>query len=89
MAKKKQMARRVPRSATPRMYGDGKPAQATQPTPSARANDVTTPRTFGGAGRSTMALSQEYHYVPTDLRRLGILAVGIFAVLIVLGLVVR
>ncbi len=88
MAKKKVAARRVPRSATPRMFGDGKPAQAAQPTAAARANGVTS-RMAGSTGRAPVALSQEYRYVTGDLRRLGLLAVGIFAVLIVLGVVVR
>jgi len=95
MAKKKQ-TRRVPRSSTPRMYGNGKPAQAAQPVerrdqPTGAAPAVKSAGLWS-AGRtdsSPAALAKEYHYVFADLRRLGILAAATFAVLIALGLIVR
>ncbi|PKO23226.1 MAG: hypothetical protein CVU38_05210 [Chloroflexi bacterium HGW-Chloroflexi-1] len=102
MAKKKQ-SRRVPRSSTPRMYGNGKPSQAAAPAerkdqPVERkgqpggAAPVVKSAGLWSAGRtdsSPAALAKEYHYVFADLRRLGILAAATFAVLIALGLIVR
>jgi hypothetical protein len=93
MAKKKTAPRRVPRTATPRMYGDGKPTQRTPQTDvprtsASRPNGVVT-RAAAGRVHSTVPLSQEYRYVPGDLRRLGLLAAGIFVVMIVLGVIVR
>lgn len=47
MAKKKTQPRRVPRTAEPRMYGDGKPSQVAQPTngtTSAPASTAAAPR---------------------------------------------
>ncbi|MBM4459265.1 MAG: hypothetical protein FJ011_16150 [Chloroflexi bacterium] len=99
MAKKKS-GRRAPRSVTPRMFGDGKVAQTPQPASSAlpasppRAGG-TAPRGASAAGRAVSAprapvsLGAEYRYVVGDLRRLGILAAGVFTVLIVLGLFIR
>jgi hypothetical protein len=107
MAKKK--TRRVPRSSTPRMYGDGTPSQATkpqeastgQPAPSATTGAVPTqsrgtnrPPAAGGAARASAArapisLAEEYHYVIGDLRHLGIQAAVTFAVLIILGFILR
>ncbi len=103
MAKKKTTVRRVPRSVTPRTFGDGVPPAAGLPVAEAvRANG----RPEGAASTASPAirrtvlarqnearvqrpLSAEYHYVPADLRRLAILAVSTFAVLIILGLVIR
>jgi len=103
MAKKKKK-RRVSRKATPRMYGDGRPTQTAQaanrrgkpqstvtgkqggrPTSSMQP----TIRQAGSSGAKLVALSEEYHYIPGDLRRLGILAVGTFAMLIVLGVIIH
>ncbi len=39
--------------------------------------------------RPQLPLAQEYRYVPADLRRLGILAGGTAAVLVVLGLIIH
>jgi hypothetical protein len=41
-----------------------------------------------GLSRSQVPLSQEYSYVPSDLRRLGIIAVATFAIMIVLGILI-
>ncbi len=90
MAKKK-LVRRVPQSPSPRMYGDGKPSQAAQAatgkSPAARA-------TSGGMGGASIArgaanLAQEYGYVLGDLKRLGLIAGALFAVLVILGVVIR
>jgi len=82
------------------MFGDGKVAQTPQPASSAlpasppRAGG-TAPRGASAAGRAVSAprapvsLGAEYRYVVGDLRRLGILAAGVFTVLIVLGLFIR
>jgi hypothetical protein len=70
------------------MYGNGKPSQAVQPAGTSRVGGATG-RSASSVARSPVILSQEYRYVIGDLRRLGMLAAGIFAVLIVLGLIVR
>ena len=95
MAKKKQ-SRLVPRSSTPRMYGNGKTSRAAAPVERqgqpGGAAPVVKSAGLWSAGRtdsSPAALAKEYHYVFADLRRLGILAAATFAVLIVLGLIVR
>lgn len=90
MAKKRTNPRRVPRAAESRMYGDGKPSQEAQSvdrngTPAASA-PVARPM---GAPRVPVTVTQDYRYVVSDLRRLGIVAVATFAVLIALGLIIR
>lgn len=91
MAKKK-MVRRVPPSASPRMYGDGKPSQAAQAaagkTPAA-SRSTTNAATGPAVARGAVSLAQEYGYVLGDLKRLGIIASALFALLVVLGIVVR
>ncbi len=107
MAKKKTTARRVPRSATPRTFGDGQASQ--NPTVSAAADQVAVaPRSNGvparpavqefrrrvPSARSTEArpqlpLREEYGYVPTDLKRLGLLASGMVILMLVLGLIIH
>ncbi len=111
MAKKKTSARRVPRSATPRTFSDGRPSQAPQAPSEASAAGATAdqvavaPRSNGASvrpavqefrrrvpsarsleSRPQLPLNQEYGYVPGDLKRLGILAGGMVAVMVVLGL---
>lgn len=100
MAKKRVQPRRVPRASEPRMYGDGKPSQ--QATTAQRpAGPATTPAATLSRGtvpaaaarpmttRPPVTLTQDYRYVLKDLRRLGILAAGTFAVLVALGLIIR
>jgi hypothetical protein len=91
MAKKK-IIRRVPQSASPRMYGDGKPSQAAQA--ATGKSPAATRATSGGTGGAASArgaanLAQEYSYVLGDLKRLGIIAGALFAVLVILGVVIR
>jgi hypothetical protein len=90
MAKKKTQTRRVPRAAEPQMYGDGKPAQdaatTTASTSSARPAQPATRQT--GLAR-TAVQPTDYGYVRKDLRRLGITAAAMFALLIALGLIIR
>lgn len=87
MAKKKT-TRRVPQSSTPRMYGDGKPSQVAAgaaPTSGAGA------RPAGGvaaAARGPVDLAKEYSYVAGDLKRLGITAAALFAMLIALSFII-
>ena len=95
MAKKKTQARRVPWAAESRMYGDGKPSvpsqtagQTTQPAVVAPRGVAQPVRTAGSSVRASNQPS-DYRYVINDLRRLGILAVSVFAVLIALGLIIR
>ena len=86
MAKKK-IVRRVPQSASPRMYGDGKPSVAAQ----VAAGKSPASRAAGGAAiaRGAANLAQEYSYVLGDLKRLGIIAGALFAVLVILGVVIK
>jgi hypothetical protein len=92
MAKKKTQSARVPRAAEPRMYGDGKPSQQASP-PQASGN-ASAPRTAQPAARPSgmaraAAQSVDYSYVMKDLRRLGLTAVGMFALLIALGFIIK
>ena len=94
MAQKKKTARRVPSSADPRMYGDGRPAQLSQPAsggtqPASQAGSKPGTARAGSAPRGEAPLSQEYGYVPGDLKRLGIIAGTIFAAMVVLGIIVH
>jgi hypothetical protein len=106
MAKKKTVpARRIPRAAEPRMFGDGKPSvvstqrtgdatPAASRTPAAPARSATPARPGNAArvslpARPPVTTTQNYAYVMKDLRRLGILSAGVFAVLVVLGVVIR
>jgi|YNPNPStandDraft_1061719.scaffolds.fasta_scaffold04379_9 hypothetical protein len=94
MAKKKSK-RRVPSAATPRMYGNGKPSQpsSARPTQPASAPAIRAGSRPAApsqpAAHNPAVLAQEYRYVLSDLRRLGILAAATFAILIILGLIIR
>jgi hypothetical protein len=90
MAKKSTQSKRVPRAAEPRMYGDGKPSQqaatGATTTPAARSAQPITRQ----AGTSRTAVqSTDYSYVLKDLRRLGITAAAMFALLIALGFIIK
>ncbi len=107
MAKKKTSARRIPRSATPRTFSDGRPSE--KPTAETAGEQVAVaPRSNGAAvrpgsqefrrrvpsarsmeTRPQLPLTQEYNYVPGDLKRLGILAGGMVALMLVLGLIIH
>ena len=104
MAKKKSNYRRAPRSTTPRTFGDGQPsaavaqtAEAVRPngTPAVAAKQPSAlvRRTSAGSrlseSRSQVPLPVEYHYVLPDLRRLGLLALSTFGIMIVLGILIR
>ena len=90
MAKKSTQSKRVPRAAEPRMYGDGKPSQqaatTTTTTPAGRA---AQPATRQAGTTRTAVQSTDYSYVPKDLRRLGITAAAMFALLIALGFILK
>ena len=90
MAKKTTQSKRVPRAAEPRMYGDGKPSQqaATSTTP-APASGSGQPVTRQAGMTRTAVQPTDYSYVRRDLRRLGITAAGMFALLIALGLIIK
>ena len=85
MAKKK-MARRVPQTGALRMYGDGKPSQAAL---TAAGKAPASSRPSASVARGAVDFSKEYSYVLGDLRRLGLVAVGVFAALMVLKLFIR
>ncbi|MCU0500747.1 MAG: hypothetical protein MUC51_03100 [Anaerolineae bacterium] len=87
MAKKKT-TRRVPQSSTPRMYGDGKPSQVAAgaaPTSGASARPAGA---AAAAARGPVDLAKEYSYVAGDLKRLGIVAAALFAMLIALSFII-
>ena len=90
MAKKTTQSKRVPRAAEPRMYGDGKPSQqaatSATTTPAARP---AQPATRQAGTTRTAVQSTDYSYVPKDLRRLGITAAAMFALLIALGFIIK
>ena len=97
MAQKKKSAQSKPRAAEPRMYGDGQPSQsAAQPAATAAEPVVRTAGQTPRASSRTGATGSfarvdkisDYSYVKADLRRLGITAVGILAILVVLGIVI-
>jgi len=75
------------------MYGDGKPSQVAQlenqPDAPGAAQPTTPAVRQPGAPRVPVTVTQDYRYVMSDLRRLGIVAVATFAVLIALGLIIR
>jgi hypothetical protein len=98
MAQKKKSAQRAPRAAEPRMYGDGHPSQTAQAAPTTAAAAEPAVRTAGATPRASSRASAsgsyarvdkitDYSYVKADLRRLGITAAGILAILVVLGIV--
>jgi hypothetical protein len=90
MAKKKTQSRRAPRAAEPRMYGDGKPTQDAAVSPaSASPARPAQPATRQAGTSRTAAQPMDYGYVTKDLRRLGITAAAMFALLIALGLIIR
>jgi len=92
MAKKKSQAQRVPRAAEPRMYGDGKPSQQASTSPASgtpSASRSSQPMTRQAGMTRTAAQSADYSYVLKDLRRLAITAAGMFALLIVLGFIIK
>ncbi len=73
------------------------PGEATQaaiptvpgkPTTAARAASANVPVVSRGAAKE-VNFAAEYHYVLSDLRRLGILAASSFAVLVILALIIR
>jgi hypothetical protein len=90
MAKKKTQPRRVPRAAEPRMYGDGKPSQQAPTTDASAATARSAqPATRQAGVTRTVTQPTDYGYVRKDLRRLGITAAAMFALLIALGLVIK
>lgn len=89
MAKKTQ-TKRVPRAAEPRMYGDGKPSQqAATGAASSSAARPAQPMTRQAGTSRTVVQSVDYNYVTKDLRRLGITAAAMFALLIALGFIIK
>jgi hypothetical protein len=90
MAKKKTQPRRVPRAAEPRMYGDGKPSQdAATSAASTTSARPAQPMTRQAGTTRTAVQPTDYSYVRKDLRRLGITAAAMFALLIALGLIIQ
>jgi hypothetical protein len=100
--KKKTSVRRVPHSTTPRTFSDGQPITpvaeaengapvATQAAP-VRSSTLDSRRRVAvrsSEARPQLPLSEEYAYVPKDLKRLGILALGMVGIMVVLGVIVH
>lgn len=102
MAKQKKPTRRVPHSAAPRTFGDGRPAASAQaelePSALPRGESPTARSVAGGFRRRSilgseprvqLPLSEEYHYVLGDLSRLGILAGAMLVLMVILGLILH
>jgi len=92
MAKKKTQSRKAPRTSTPRMYSSGAPAQPTATTVqqtgrSTGASTSAASRPTVAAARGTLPMEQQYAYVMGDLKRLGLVALGMFVFLIALGVI--
>ena len=79
-ARKRSSQRPVRTAAaqTPRGAGQRSAPQATAPAPSAPARPS-----------AMVDFANEYRYVLGDLRRIGILAAGMFATLVALALIIR
>jgi hypothetical protein len=72
------------------MYGDGKPSQqATTSVTTAPSGRAAQPATRQAGMPRAAVQSTDYSYVAKDLRRLGITAAAMFALLIVLGLIIK
>ena len=98
MAKKQRVAQRAPRSASPTRYSQGMTSIAPTDAKSATggAGSARSAAGRGSAGRGAGAraavqvdYAKEYGHVATDLRRVGLLAASLFAVIIILSFVVR
>lgn len=90
MAKKSTQSKRVPRAAEPRMYGDGKPSQQAATTvPATTSGRAAQPATRQTGIARTTTQPTDYSYVTKDLRRLGIIAAAMFAMLIALGFIIK
>jgi len=97
----KKKNRRPQRSNTPRMYGDGTPSRVSmQPvqgalrSPTVDRSPADASRQRGAARLATPAkpaipFREQYAYVVGDLRRLGIVAVATFVVMVLVGLFVK
>jgi hypothetical protein len=68
------------------MYGDGRPSVARSSGATSGSAATTTAQ---APARSQQGMAAEYKYVIHDLRRLGIQAAATFAVLIILGFIIR
>jgi hypothetical protein len=84
MAKK---TRRVRRQPTPRYVRPATPPVATETTKPSTVSDSNV--VAAPAPRKQVDFSAEYYYVINDLRKMGILAVVMLAVLIALSFVIR
>ncbi len=96
MAKKQRVAQRAPRSASPSRYSQGTasitPANTTSATgasSSARSASGRGLTARGAKAAVPVDYAKEYGHVASDLRRVGLLAASLFAVIIILSFVVR
>jgi len=76
------------------MYGDGRPSQVTTTAVAVPASSNGGVRTAQPVARPGVVarvanLAVDYKYVPADLKRLGITAAALFALMIVLGFIIR
>lgn len=87
MAKKSRRARRA---AQRRIYPAQKaPSALPETTPVAVAPSARTTRAAPSPARPSLDLREEYRYVYSDLKRIGLLAAGMFVLLIVLSFIIR
>ncbi len=86
---------RAPRSASPTRYSQGMTSIAPSEgngTTAAGAGRSAAGRSFAGRGaRAAVQVdyAKEYGHVASDLRRVGVLAASLFAVIIILSFVIR
>ena len=72
----------------PAQAGSQIPASVRQPLAERPRAEVLA-RSYAGRGRAPVAPVVDYHYVMDDLRRVGIIAVAMFAVLGVLAVILH
>jgi len=96
MAKKQRVAQRAPRSASPTRYSQGTTSitSADAAGASGASGAARSASGRGQAGRGAKApvqvdYAKEYGHVASDLKRVGLLAASLFAVIIILSFVVR
>jgi hypothetical protein len=65
--------------------GDAAPASTVDVTPAAQARPLYGPR----GSSAKVDLNQEYQYVFSDLRKVGLIALAMFSLLIVLSFVLK
>jgi hypothetical protein len=97
MAKKQRVAQRAPRSASPTRYSQGTASTGTPANTTSATGASSSARSASGRGLAARGAkasvpvdyAKEYGHVASDLRRVGLLAASLFAVIVILSFVVR